>query len=237
MWSPLCDGRYGANGSAMTSIKLLKETSAVIKAVISHWRCWGVELRSSRGSQRWTPVARRWWPGWNDVDEVGSVVQCVSRRRGSIAFHRPRRRGGAGRRRSVARGHGVRARASLHVHGAPDWMPRALGEWLRPRKRRLPRRLASSVTMKTASVSENGGAFSCRRYSHSLRGCWWCYYGARARSSAATRSRSWRPTTPSRRSKRRRARTNRSSRGRSWPKRKTGPANLYPVRPPPDEYW
>lgn len=139
-------------------------------------------------------------------------MQCGTRRRGSIARHRPR---GAGRRRSVARGHGVRARASLHVHGAPDWMPRALGEWLRPRKRRLQRRPTLILKMMTASVSENGGAFCCRRFSPSLRGCSWCCYGARARSSAATRSRSWHPTTPSRRSRRRRGRANKSSRARS----------------------
>ena len=220
----------------MASIKIFTETSAVIKAVVSvsamltdrdeewGWLSW------RRGSQ-----ARRWWTGWKDGHgSDGSVVQCGSRRRGSIARVRPR---GARRARSVARGHGVRARASLHVHGAPDWMPRALGEWLRPRKRRLQRRPTLILKMMTASVSENGGAFSCRRYSPSYAGYWWCWYGARARSSAAARSRSWRPTTPSRRSRRRHGRANKSSRARSWPKRKTGPANSYPVRPPPDEYW
>lgn len=139
---------------------------------------------------------------------VGSCA-AAARSRGSIARHRPR---GVGRRGELSRARAcVRARAPLHVHGALDWMPRALGEWLRPRKRRLPRR---SLKM-TASVSENGGAFSCRRSSLSSRVCWWCWYGARARSSAAARSRSSRPTTPSRRSRRRRARANRSSRAPS----------------------
>lgn len=140
----------------------------------------------------------------------GSVVRV--RRRGAEAIDRAASTGGdSGARPSRARQCG--ARASPHVHGAPDWMPRAIGEWLRPRKRRLPRR--SLMMSRHASVSENGGVFSCRPSSRSWRGSRWCWYGARARSSAATRSRSWRPTTPSRRSRRRRARGNRSSRGPS----------------------
>lgn len=169
--------------------------------------------------------------GWSWFRRVGSAVRLAPAR---IDRARPTAGRGAA---SVARGNGVRARASLHVHGAPDWMPRALGEWLRPRKRRLQRRPTLILKMMTASVSENGGAFCCRRYSPSYAGYSWCWYGARARLSAATRSRSWRPTTPSRRSRRRHGRANKSSRARSWPKRKTGPANSYPVRPPPDEYW
>lgn len=84
----------------MASIKIFTETSAVIKAVVSvsamlRDRCeeWGW-ISWRRGSQ-----ARRWWTGWKDGH--WALVQCGSRRRGSIALVRPAGRGALAQSRAV----------------------------------------------------------------------------------------------------------------------------------------